>query len=146
MGGSGDELEDKGEPEATEDEIKDIVIRRSKLAKWFMEPFFEEIIVGCFVRIGIGVSSSGQSIYRVCQVKNVDAKDPDKQYKFENFMTYKYLNCFWGDESTAARWQMVRASDQPASRKFFMTRSRSRNIVLRILAAAVILRRNTLEF
>lgn len=117
VGGSGDELEDKGEPEATEDEIKDIVIRRSKLAKWFMEPFFEEIIVGCFVRIGIGVSSSGQSIYRVCQVKNVDAKDPDKQYKFENFMTYKYLNCFWGDESTAARWQMVRASDQPASQK-----------------------------
>lgn len=91
------------------------MIRRSKLAKWFMEPFFEEIIVGCFVRIGIGVSPSGQSIYRVCQVKNVDAKDPDKQYKFENFTTCKYLDCFWGGEETAARWQMVRASDQPAS-------------------------------
>jgi RNA polymerase-associated protein RTF1 len=108
---------DKREPDATAEQLKEIVIRRSKLAKWFMEPFFEDIIVGCFVRIGIGVSNSGQSIYRVCQVKNVDAKDPDKQYKFENFMTHKYLNCFWGDESTAARWQMVRASDQPATRK-----------------------------
>lgn len=115
MGGSGDELGDKGESLANEEDIKAIVIRRSKLAKWFMEPFFEDIIVGCFVRIGIGVSSTGQSIYRVCQVKNVDAKDPDKQYKFENFMTFKYLNCFWGDEVSAARWQMVRASDQPAS-------------------------------
>lgn len=120
MGGSGDELGDKIEPEATEEEIAKITIRRSKLAKWFMEPFFEEIIVGCFVRIGIGVSNTNQSIYRLCQVKNVDAKDPDKQYKFENRMTYKYLNCFWGDESSAARWQMVRASDQPPTGKSYI--------------------------
>jgi len=32
------------------------------------EPFFENIIVGCFVRIGIAMS-----------VKNVDAIDPDKK-------------------------------------------------------------------
>jgi RNA polymerase-associated protein RTF1 len=82
-----------------------------------MEPFFEEIIVGCFVRIGIGVSNSGLPIYRLCQVKNVDAKDPDKNYKFQHRTTYKWLNCFWGDESKAARWQMVRASDQAPSRK-----------------------------
>lgn len=108
---------DKSEPLATKEEISGITIRRTKLAKWFMEPFFEEIIVGCFVRIGIGVSNAGQSIYRLCQVKNVDAKEPDKQYKFENRMTYKYLNCFWGNESSAARWQMVRASDQAPSGK-----------------------------
>ena len=45
---------------------------RSKQAKWFMEPFFEELIVGCFVRFGIGLKD-GQSIYRLCMVQNVDA-------------------------------------------------------------------------
>ncbi|KAJ7534000.1 hypothetical protein O6H91_13G074900 [Diphasiastrum complanatum] len=113
-----------GEGAASEDEeretddednnlIRSITIRRSKLFKWFMEPFFEDVIRGCFVRIGIGTSSSGLSIYRLCLVKNVDAKEPEKLYKFENRMTYKYLNCTWGDDSTAARWQMTRISDQP---------------------------------
>lgn len=59
VGGLGDEFEDKGEFEVIEDEIKDIVIRCLKFVKWFMEFFFEEIIVGCFVRIGIGVLSFG---------------------------------------------------------------------------------------
>ncbi|XP_057416294.1 protein RTF1 homolog [Lotus japonicus] len=91
-------------------DIKEITIRRSKLAKWFMEPFFEELIVGCFVRVGIGRSKSGP-IYRLCMVKNVDASDPDRQYKLENKITYKYLNVVWGNESSAARWQMAMISD-----------------------------------
>lgn len=37
------------------DDIKNIIIRRLKLLKWFMELFFEELIVGCFVRVGIGM-------------------------------------------------------------------------------------------
>ena len=65
------------------------------------------------------MSRSGQSTYRLCMVKNVDAIDPDKQYKFENRTTYKYLNCFWGSESSAARWQMARVSDSPPLEKDF---------------------------
>ena len=91
-------------------DIKEITIRRSKLAKWFMEPFFEELIVGCFVRVGIGRSKTGP-IYRLCMVKNVDASEPDRQYKLENKTTYKYLNVVWGNESSAARWQMAMVSD-----------------------------------
>ncbi|KAL5149999.1 Protein RTF1 [Glycine soja] len=90
--------------------IKEITIRRSKLAKWFMKPFFEELIVGCFVRVGIGRSKTGP-IYRLCMVKNVDASEPDRQYKLENKTTYKYLNVVWGNESSAARWQMAMVSD-----------------------------------
>jgi hypothetical protein len=33
------------------------------------------------------------SIYRLCQVKNVDAKDPDKNYKFENQTTHMVESC-----------------------------------------------------
>ncbi|XP_020212948.1 protein RTF1 homolog [Cajanus cajan] len=94
------------------EDIKEITIRRSKLAKWFMEPFFEELIVGCFVRVGIGRSKSGP-IYRLCMVKNVDASDRDRQYKLENKTTHKYLNLVWGNETSAARWQMAMISDSP---------------------------------
>ncbi|CAL0313932.1 unnamed protein product [Lupinus luteus] len=93
-------------------DIKEITIRRSKLAKWIMEPFFEELIVGCFVRVGIGRSKTGP-IYRLCMVKNVDASEPDKRYIFENKNTYKYLNVVWGNESSSARWQMAMVSNSP---------------------------------
>ncbi|KAK7245285.1 hypothetical protein RIF29_40124 [Crotalaria pallida] len=91
------------------EDIKEITISRSKLAKWFMEPFFEELIVGCFVRVGIGRSKSGP-MYRLCIVKNVDATDPDRQYSLENKTTYKYLNLVWGNDASAARWQMATVS------------------------------------
>uniref|UniRef100_A0A5B7BS97 Plus3 domain-containing protein n=1 Tax=Davidia involucrata TaxID=16924 RepID=A0A5B7BS97_DAVIN len=120
-GGMVDSDEDKTSPESlvlTFEDIKDITIRRSKLAKWFMEPFFDELIVGCFVRVGIGKSKSGP-IYRLCMVRNVDATDPDRQYKLENKTTYKYLNVIWGNESSAARWQMAMVSDSAPLKEEF---------------------------
>ncbi|KAK6149871.1 hypothetical protein DH2020_017396 [Rehmannia glutinosa] len=112
-GGMADSDDDKMASESkvpTFEDIKEITIRRSKLAKWFMEPFFDELIVGCFVRVGIGKSRSGP-IYRLCVVRNVDASDPDRQYKLDNKTTHKYLNVVWGNESSAARWQMAMISD-----------------------------------
>ncbi|XP_062096621.1 protein RTF1 homolog [Humulus lupulus] len=112
-GGMIDSDDERGMPGSegvTFEDIKEITIRRSKLAKWFMEPFFEELIVGCFVRVGIGRSKAGP-IYRLCMVRNVDATDPDRQYKLENKNTHKYLNCVWGNENSAARWQMAMVSD-----------------------------------
>lgn len=112
-GGMIDSDDERGMPGSmgpTFDDIREITIRRSKLAKWIMEPFFEELIVGCFVRVGIGRSKSGP-IYRLCMVRNVDATDPERQYKLENKTTYKYLNVVWGNENSAARWQMAMVSD-----------------------------------
>ncbi|GLT75100.1 hypothetical protein SLA2020_468500 [Shorea laevis] len=109
---SDDDRSTRGPQGPTFEDIKEITIRRSKLAKWFMEPFFEELIVGCFVRVGIGKSRSG-AIYRLCMVRNVDATDPNRQYKLENKTTHKYLNVVWGNENTAARWQMAMISDSP---------------------------------
>lgn len=110
LGGGSDDDVNSSVPKY--ENIRDITIRRSKLAKWFMEPFFEELIVGCFVRVGIGMRS-GRSIYRLCMVRHVDASDPNKPYKLENRTTHKYLNVFWGNETTAANWQMARVSDSP---------------------------------
>ncbi|CAL5193885.1 unnamed protein product [Lathyrus oleraceus] len=94
------------------EDIQEITIQRSKLAKWLMEPFFEELIVGCLVRVGIGRSKTGP-IYRLCVVKNVDASDPNRLYKLDNKTTYKYLNVVWGNDTSAARWQMAMISDSP---------------------------------
>eukprot|EP00252_Welwitschia_mirabilis_P027066 TRINITY_DN914_c0_g1_i1.p1 TRINITY_DN914_c0_g1~~TRINITY_DN914_c0_g1_i1.p1 ORF type:complete len:625 (-),score=159.24 TRINITY_DN914_c0_g1_i1:245-2119(-) len=121
--GKSDQSGDEGNKEKVEcasfEHIKAITIRRSKLEKWFMEPFFEKTIEGCFVRIGIGCSRNGRNVYRLCRVKNVDATDPNKQYKFNGKITYKFLNCFWGTESNAARWQMDRVSDsEPTLEEF----------------------------
>ncbi|KAI3923068.1 hypothetical protein MKW92_008484 [Papaver armeniacum] len=107
--GMGDSDEDRLDKLTFED-IKEITIRRSKLSKWFMEPFFEDLIVGCMVRVGIG-KRKNMPIYRLCMVKNVDASDPDKQYKMDNKYTHKYLNCVWGN--SAARWEMIMVSDSP---------------------------------
>ncbi|KAJ7946956.1 RNA polymerase-associated protein RTF1 like [Quillaja saponaria] len=112
-GGMVDSDEDRGllgSEGTTFEDIREITIRRSKLAKWLMEPFFEDLIVGCFVRVGIGRSKSGP-IYRLCIVRNVDTTEPDRQYKLESKMTHKYLNVVWGNESSAARWQMAMVSD-----------------------------------
>lgn len=118
MGDSDDEKMSKESSVLKYEDVKGITIRRSKLAKWFMEPFFEELIVGCFVRVGIGKSKSGP-IYRLCIVRNVDAADPDRQYKLENKMTHKYLNVVWGNENSAARWQMAMISDSPPLKEEF---------------------------
>lgn len=114
-GSSADDAIDSDDERGTQglafEDIKEITIRRSKLAKWLMEPFFEELIVGCFVRVGIGKTKSGRPIYRLCMVRNVDSSDPDRQYKLENKTTHKYLNVVWGNENSAARWQMAMVSD-----------------------------------
>ncbi|KAK1375303.1 Plus3 domain-containing protein [Heracleum sosnowskyi] len=102
----------------TFDDIKGITIRRSKLAKWLMEPFFDDLIVGCFVRVGIGKSKTGP-IYRLCVVRNVDSSDPDSQYKLDNKLTHKFLNCVWGNENSAARWQMAMVSDSDPTKEEF---------------------------
>ncbi|PAN21224.1 hypothetical protein PAHAL_3G451100 [Panicum hallii] len=93
------------------DDVKSITLRRSKLVKWFMEPFFEDLMSGCFVRLGIGKTKNGTPRYRLCIVRNVDASDPDRKYKLENYTTCKYLNVVWDSEANAARWQMTQVSD-----------------------------------
>ncbi|KAJ3677291.1 hypothetical protein LUZ60_003015 [Juncus effusus] len=93
------------------EDIKEITIRRSRLVKWFMDPFFEDLIPGCFVRVGIGKLRSGQAKYRLCTVKNVDATEPDKTYQLEHYTTCKYLNLVWDDDGNAARWKMTLVSD-----------------------------------
>jgi len=101
------------------DDVKSITLGRSKLVKWFMEPFFEDLMSGCFVRLGIGKTKNGTPKYRLCIVRNVDASDPDRKYKLESYTTCKYLNVVWDTEANAARWQMTQVSDSPPNEEEF---------------------------
>ncbi|XP_028791416.1 protein RTF1 homolog [Neltuma alba] len=107
---SDDDRNMTGSEVPTFDDIHEITLRRSKLAKWLNEPFFDELIVGCFVRIGIGKSDHGP-VYRLCMIQSVDASTPDRQYKIENRVTHKRLICVWGSENSAARFQISVVSD-----------------------------------
>lgn len=99
------------EPEPpTFDDIKEITIQRSKLVKWFMEPFFEDLIVGCFVRIGVRKSTDGP-LYRLCMVRGVDASDPDQHYMLDGKTTNKFLICVSANGSSTAKLQMAMVSD-----------------------------------
>ncbi|KAD7477997.1 hypothetical protein E3N88_01133 [Mikania micrantha] len=69
--------------------------------------------------IKAALSTSSRSDSGLCIVRNVDAADPDRQYKLENKMTHKYLNVVWGNESSAARWQMAMISDSPPIKEEF---------------------------
>ncbi|TKY61575.1 RTF1-like protein [Spatholobus suberectus] len=120
-GGLGDSDDDKNMHESempTFEDVREITIRRSKLVKWLNEPFFEELIVGCFVRIGIGRSESGP-VYRLCIVQRVDGGAPNKHYKVENRVTHKYLVCVWGSENSAKKFQVAVVSDSAPLEKEF---------------------------
>ncbi|KAK8947320.1 hypothetical protein KSP39_PZI006891 [Platanthera zijinensis] len=102
------------------EDVREITIRRSKLVKWFVEPFFEDVIVGCFVRVRVAKTRTGPK-YRLCLVKSVDASDPDRQYDLEGRTTHKWLNCAWGIcEGSASRCQMAVVSESPPSEEEFM--------------------------
>ncbi|CAN6714741.1 unnamed protein product [Malus baccata var. baccata] len=62
-GSSGDDAMIDSDDERSEgltfDDINEITIQRLKLAKWFMEPFLEKLIVVCVVRVRIGRSKFG---------------------------------------------------------------------------------------
>ncbi|KAH6755848.1 hypothetical protein C2S53_007331 [Perilla frutescens var. hirtella] len=108
---SSDEDNETPEP-PTLQEVMGITVPRSKLVQWYMEPFFNELIIGCFVRILIGKGEEEVPVYRLCQVLNVDATNPDRQYEFESKTTCKYLNLVWGNGSPAT-WQMAVVSNSP---------------------------------
>ncbi|ONM18697.1 Protein RTF1-like protein [Zea mays] len=59
------------------DDRKSITLRRSKLVKWFMEPFFDDLIFECFMWLGIGKTEYGTLSYRMCIVSDSPPKEEE---------------------------------------------------------------------
>lgn len=59
-----EETPPKSQPVSLPDELNRVRLSRHKLERWCHMPFFAKTVTGCFVRIGIGNSSS-KPVYRV---------------------------------------------------------------------------------
>ncbi|TNN64172.1 RNA polymerase-associated protein RTF1 [Liparis tanakae] len=62
-----DDTPPKSQPVSLPDELNRVRLSRHKLERWCHMPFFAKTVTGCFVRIGIGNSSS-KPVYRVYQL------------------------------------------------------------------------------
>jgi len=74
---------------SSKDDLEKIRLDRSKLERWCHLPFFDKVVTGCFVRIGIGENNENRRIYRVTEVTGVE--EGPKVYTLGNTRTNKAL-------------------------------------------------------
>ena len=83
--------------EADLDDYIKITLPRRRLARWCKEPFFEQAVLQCFVRLLIG-DHDGKKCYRLCRI--VDVIKGKKSYNFpsvnpqEKPVSFLFANSF----------------------------------------------------
>ncbi|XP_072314310.1 RNA polymerase-associated protein RTF1 homolog isoform X2 [Eucyclogobius newberryi] len=115
---SDDEKEEtppKSQPVSLPDELNKVRLSRHKLERWCHMPFFAKTVTGCFVRIGIGNSSS-KPVYRVAEI--VDVVETAKVYQLGTTRTNKGLQLRHGGDSRVFRLEFV--SNQEFTENEFM--------------------------
>ena len=70
----------KEAPPAELEDLKKVTIPRRRLARWVNEPFFEQAVQDCFVRLFLGEDESGEKVYRLSEV--VEVTKGEKTYNF----------------------------------------------------------------
>uniref|UniRef100_A0A7N8XKR4 RNA polymerase-associated protein RTF1 homolog n=1 Tax=Mastacembelus armatus TaxID=205130 RepID=A0A7N8XKR4_9TELE len=96
-------------------ELNRIRLSRHKLERWCHMPFFAKTVTGCFVRIGIGNSSS-KPVYRVAEI--VDVVETAKVYQLGSTRTNKGLQLRHGGDTRVFRLEFV--SNQEFTESEFM--------------------------
>lgn len=106
--------------EASYDDYRRITIPRRLLAKWCNEPFFENALDECFVRLGIGPDKTGKPCYRFCKIVGVETKG--NFYKFptiekgsKTITTNKLVRLQIGENKKTV--QMILISDHRATQQ-----------------------------
>lgn len=88
----------------TKEQLGKIRLSRHKLEKWVHSPFFKRTVIGCFVRIGIGMNH-GRSIYRIAEI--VDVCETGKIYQLGHTRTNKGLRLRHGSSERVFRLEFV---------------------------------------
>lgn len=72
-----------------QEDLEPIRLSRFKMERFVQLPFFKKLVVGCFVRIGIG-QHEGQSVYRCTEVTDVCETAKVKTFKsvFEEWFEF----------------------------------------------------------
>ncbi|KAK9533995.1 hypothetical protein VZT92_009072 [Zoarces viviparus] len=99
-----EETPPKSQPVSLPDELNRVRLSRHKLERWCHMPFFTKTVTGCFVRIGIGNSSS-KPVYRVAEI--VDVVETAKIYQLGTTRTNKGLQLRHGGDTRVFRLEFV---------------------------------------
>uniref|UniRef100_A0A8C9WYT8 RNA polymerase-associated protein RTF1 homolog n=1 Tax=Sander lucioperca TaxID=283035 RepID=A0A8C9WYT8_SANLU len=99
-----EETPPKSQPVSLPDELNRVRLSRHKLERWCHMPFFAKTVTGCFVRIGIGNSSS-KPVYRVAEI--VDVVETAKVYQLGSTRTNKGLQLRHGGDTRVFRLEFV---------------------------------------
>uniref|UniRef100_A0A673LIJ3 RNA polymerase-associated protein RTF1 homolog n=1 Tax=Sinocyclocheilus rhinocerous TaxID=307959 RepID=A0A673LIJ3_9TELE len=110
-----EEAPPKSQPVSLPDELNRIRLSRHKLERWCHMPFFAKTVTGCFVRIGIGNSSS-KPVYRVAEI--IDVVETAKVYQLGSTRTNKGLQLRHGNDTRVFRLEFV--SNQEFAESEFM--------------------------
>ncbi|XP_062851783.1 RNA polymerase-associated protein RTF1 homolog [Trichomycterus rosablanca] len=105
----------RSQPVSLPEELNRIRLSRHKLERWCHMPFFAKTVTGCFVRIGIGNSSS-KPVYRVAEI--VDVVETAKIYQLGSTRTNKGLQLRHGGDLRVFRLEFV--SNQEFTENEFM--------------------------
>ncbi|BFZ06938.1 hypothetical protein BsWGS_09977 [Bradybaena similaris] len=92
----------------TKEELSRIRLSRHKIERWCHMPYFKKVVVGCYVRIGIG-NHEGRSVYRVAEV--VDVVETAKIYQLGGTKTNKGLKLRHGGAERVYRLEFVSNQD-----------------------------------
>ncbi|XP_028417681.1 RNA polymerase-associated protein RTF1 homolog [Dendronephthya gigantea] len=97
-------MEETEEKVSSVEDVEKVRLSRHKMEKWVHMPYFEELVKGCFVRIGIG-QNEGRSIYRVAQIMGV--VETAKVYNLGGTRTNKGLKLKHGQQERVFRLEFV---------------------------------------
>uniref|UniRef100_A0ABD2WN22 Plus3 domain-containing protein n=1 Tax=Trichogramma kaykai TaxID=54128 RepID=A0ABD2WN22_9HYME len=89
---------------STKEELNRIRLSRFKMEKLVHMPFFDKVVQGCFVRIGIG-NNNGRPVYRVAEISGVC--ETGKVYQLGNTKTNKGLRLRHGLQERVFRLEFI---------------------------------------
>ena len=95
--------------------LNSIRLSRFKMSQWCHTPFFRDTVIGCFVRLSIGVNKDKTPIYRVAEI--IDVMDGPKAYDLERTKTDKLLKLKHGRDEKSFRIAYV-SNTQIAEQEF----------------------------
>ena len=107
-------------------DIRQCCVTRQQLEKWVDKPFFEDVLPGCFVRVGTGVGGDGVAVYRMARVAGVASGAHPvtgqelRPYEFGHpagRRSPKWLLLQHGDQQRAFKMSLV-SNAEPQEREF----------------------------
>ncbi|XP_021937491.1 RNA polymerase-associated protein RTF1 homolog isoform X2 [Zootermopsis nevadensis] len=90
------------------EDLNKIRLSRHKMERFVHLPFFDRVVRGCFVRIGIG-NHNGKPVYRVCEISGVC--ETGKIYQLGSTRTNKGLKLRHGTQERVFRLEFISNQD-----------------------------------